>query len=421
MFNEPVLRRGVRWMLLVVMYYVVAAASYNGYFTKWQFRDQTPQWALPAMLDGTIERPFVYRQLLPAIANSVERAMPRTLKERITSVLMDDNRTHHPITWFYPNAVDAHNPQYALRYYLIFGMSFTALFLALFAMRAVCMTFQMNPTASTLAPMALAAIFPLILTDGAYFYDFPELLFMNLAVWLAARGRALWLIPLTVIATFNKESFLFFTLTLFPFLQARYSLGKVLTLQAVMLAIAGAINFVIKLKYAGNGGGIVAFNLYENLNFLVHPLSYLRFEYNYGVVMAKGFNIITIAIAAILLRSGWSKLPLALRRHVQIAIAINVPLFMAFGFHDELRNLSMLIVGVLMIFCVNIALVLEQANVRAVADMQSGNGLDEAAPSPSRLGNHGAVARSARYRVRVADSSEQDRGDTGAGMPSGWK
>lgn len=174
MFNEPVLRRGVRWMLLVVMYYVVAAASYNGYFTKWQFRDQTPEFALPAMLDGTIDRPFVYRQLLPMLANGVERAMSEKLKTKVDALLMDDNRTHHPITWFYPSAVDARNPQYALRYYLIFGMSFTALFLAMFAMRAVCMTLQADRTASTLAPMALAAIFPLILTDGAYFYDFPN-------------------------------------------------------------------------------------------------------------------------------------------------------------------------------------------------------------------------------------------------------
>ena len=420
MVNEPVLRRGVRWMLLVVVYYVVAAASYNGYFTKWQFRDETPRWALPGMLEGTIERPFVYRQLLPAIANSVEHAMPAKLKERVNRVLLDDNRTHHPITWFYPSAVDARNPQYTLRYYMVFGMSFASLFLAMFAMRAVYMTFQVNRTASTLAPMALAAIFPLILTDGAYFYDFPELLFMNLAVWLAARGRVLWLIPLTAIATFNKESFLFFTLTLFPFLYVRYSLGKALALQSVMLAIAGGINLIVKMKYAGNGGGIVAFNLYENLNFLIHPLSYLRFEYNYGVIMAKGFNIITITIAAILLRSGWSKLPVALRRHVLIALAINVPLFMAFGFHDELRNLSMLIVGVLMIFCVNIALVLEQASVHAVADTSSGSAIDDRTPS-SRLSDHGAIARSAHHRARLADSPHRSCRQRGAGISSGWK
>ncbi|MDR5856392.1 hypothetical protein P9239_22180 [Caballeronia sp. LZ062] len=393
MFNELVLRRGVRWMLLVVMYYVVAAASYNGYFTKWQFRDQTPEWALPAMLDGTIDRPFVYRQLLPMLANGVEHAMPAKLKARVDGLLMDDNRTHHPITWFYPSASDARNPQYALRYYLIFGMSFTAFFLAMFAMRAVCMTLQANRTASTLAPMALAVIFPLILTDGAYFYDFPELLFMMLAVWLAATGRTLWLIPLTAIATLNKESFLFFTLTLFPFLHARMSLSRALTLQAVMLAIAGAINLAVKMKYAANSGDVAQFHLFHNFDFLIHPLSYLRFEYNYGVVMSKGFNVINIVIAVVLLRSGWSKLPLVMRRHVWIALAVNVPLFITFGFHDELRNLSMLIVGLLMILCVNIALVLAYERAGATVDAEN-DAL--ATPQSAPLRERGAMARSAR-------------------------
>ncbi|WP_250474772.1 hypothetical protein [Caballeronia sp. GAFFF1] len=395
MFNEPVLRRGVRWMLLVVMYYVVAAASYNGYFTKWQFRDQTPEWALPAMLDGTIDRPFVYRQLLPMLANGVERAMPEKLKTKVDALLMDDNRTHHPITWFYPSAVDARNPQYALRYYLIFGMSFTALFLAMFAMRAVCLTLQADRTASTLAPMALAAVFPLILTDGAYFYDFPELLFMMLAVWLAATGRALWLIPLTAIATLNKESFLFFVLTLFPFLHARLSLRRAVIAQAVLLAIAAAVNVAVKLKYAGNSGDVAQFHLFHNLDFLIHPLSYLRFEYNYGVVMSKGFNVINIVIAVVLLRSGWSKLPLVFRRHVWIALAVNVPLFITFGFHDELRNLSMLIVGLLMILCVNIALLLayERAGATAAADARS-DVPDTPAATPLRERN--AMARSSR-------------------------
>lgn len=181
---------------------------------------------------------------------------------------------------------------------------------------------------------------------------------MMLAVWLAATGRALWLIPLTAIATLNKESFLFFSLTLFPFLHARFSLRRAVIVQAVLLAIAAAVNLAIKLKFAGNSGDVAQFHLFHNLDFLIHPLSYLRFEYNYGVVMSKGFNVINIVIAVVLLRSGWSKLPLVLRRHVWIALAVNVPLFITFGFHDELRNLSMLIVGLLMILCVNIALVL---------------------------------------------------------------
>ncbi|SAK79759.1 hypothetical protein [Caballeronia ptereochthonis] len=370
--HAPVARRGGRWLLLVVMYYLITAAAFHGYFAKWKLRDDTPQFALPSMLEGTGDRPFVYRQLLPAIANEVDHVMPEKLRARATDWLLADGRAHGPIAWFYPDATDARNPKYALRYYMIFYMSFAALFLAMFAMRAVCLVLKSGEVASTLAPMAIAVALPLVLTEGGYFYDFPELLFMALAVWMANKGRVLWLLSLTVVATLNKESFLFFTLTLYPFLRTRFSVRKTLTLQAIMLALAGAANVLIKLRYAHNGGGIIEYHLLDNFAFLIRPMSYLRFEYNYGVVTPKGFNVIFLAVAVWLLRSGWSRLPDAVRRHVWIALAINVPLFLLFGFHDELRNLSMLMMGVLMIVSVNISLWLDQRDAVSAAHEQAG-------------------------------------------------
>ncbi|VXC90450.1 conserved membrane hypothetical protein [Burkholderia sp. 8Y] len=377
--DAPIRRRSAGWFLLAVIFYLVAAAAFHGYFAKWKFRDETPQFALPAMLDGTSDRPFVYRRLLPAIANEVERVTPETLRARAIDWLFADGRVHGPIAWFYPNAWDARNPKYALRYYLVFYMCFAALFLAMFAMRAVCLALNSDPVSSTLAPMVVAAASPLVLTEGGYFYDFPELLFMALAVWMAITGRALWLLAVTVVATFNKESFLFFTLTLYPFLRASFSAPKAWTIQASMLAFAGGVNMLIKLRYAHNGGGMVEYHLLDNLAFLAHAKSYLRFEYNYGVVTTKGFNLIVFAIAVLLLRAGWSALPDAVRRHVWIALVVNVPLFLLFGFQDELRNLSMLSIGVLMIVSVNISIWLNQRGT--VADVREQIGV--AAPSSS--------------------------------------
>ncbi|WP_244815333.1 hypothetical protein [Caballeronia sp. Lep1P3] len=404
--DAPIRRRSAAWFLLAVIYYLVAAAAFHGYFAKWKLRDDTPQSALPTMLEGTSDRPFVYRRLLPAIANEAERVTPEALRARAIDWLFADGRAHGPIAWFYPDASDARNPKYALRYYMVFYLSFTALFLAMFAMRAVCLALKADTVSSTLAPMVIAAALPLILTEGGYFYDFPELLFMALAVWMAVTGRGLWLLVVTVVATFNKESFLFFTLTLYPFLRASFSERKTLTLQACMLALAGAVNMLIKLRYAHNGGGMVEYHLLDNLAFLAHPMSYLRFEYNYGVVTPKGFNVIFLAIAVLLLRAGWSRLPDAVRRHVWIALAVNVPLFLLFGFHDELRNLSMLLIGVLMIVSVNISIWLNQRE--AVANVRERVG-GAALSSSSRMG-HGSSADSP-----VARGQYQARGSEGGG------
>jgi hypothetical protein len=366
LLNEPLSRPGIRWLFLAFIYFVVASASFSGYFTKWQFREYTPgpdaiEASLPAMVDGTADRPYVYRQLLPFIANSIERALPIDVRNHATALLFDKTHHYHPIAALYPNAVDARNPQYALRYYLIYAMSFASLLLAMFALRAVCIDMQPNRVAATLAPIAFAAILPLILTVGGYFYDPSELLFMATAVWFSMRGRVLWLIAITALATLNKESFLFFILTLYPFLRSRFSVKSTLAVQCVLLVVAAAVNVVIKLKYAHNDGGVITYHLMENLVFLTHPSSYLDFEYNYGIPTTKGFNVINIVLVAALVRTAWGKLLPAVRQHLKIAVLINVPLYLAFCYPGELRDFSMLYVGFVITICVSIAAYLDRS------------------------------------------------------------
>lgn len=353
--HGPLSHPFVRRILLAVIYFITASASYSGYFSKWQFVDGNPRLSVPVMLDGTASRPFVYRQLLPAVANGIERALPGGVKGRINALLFDDNPRHHPITTVYPNARDALNPRYALRYYLIYGMSFVALFLAMFALRAVCIDMQGDTIAATLAPVAFAMILPLTMTQGGFFYDMPELLFMALVIWLAARGRVYWLFAVVAFATINKESFLFFVITLFPFLRTRFSLNRTIAIEGALLGVAAVVNAAIKFKYAHNNGGMVEIWLMDNLRFFARPSSYLRFEYNYGILMTMGFNLFNIALVAVLAKAAWSRLTPPVRQHLKIACAINVPLFLAFCYHDELRNLSMLNVGFVLILCANIA------------------------------------------------------------------
>jgi hypothetical protein len=382
LLNEPLSRPGMRWLFLACIYFIVASASFSGYFAKWQFREDMPllfatEASLPAMVDGVADRPYVYRQLLPIIANSIESALPIGVRDRVTALLFDEKHNFHPIAAFYPNAVDARNPRYALRYYLIYAMSFGSLLLAMFALRAVCIDVQPNRIAATLAPIAFAAILPLILTVGGYFYDPSELLFMAIAVWLSMRGRVLWLIAITALATLNKESFFFFILTLFPFLRSRFLVKATLAVQCVLLVVAAAVNVVIKLKYAHNGGGVVTYHLMENLVFLIHPSSYIGFEYNYGIPMTKGFNVINIILVAAVVRTAWGKLLPAVRQHLKIALLVNVPLFLAFCYPGELRNFSMLNVGFVITICVSIAAYLDRSYRALPAAVVSGDAVPE--------------------------------------------
>src|ERR1700761_7693708 len=42
LMNEPLSRPGIRWLFLAFIYFVMASASFSGFFTKWQFREDMP-------------------------------------------------------------------------------------------------------------------------------------------------------------------------------------------------------------------------------------------------------------------------------------------------------------------------------------------------------------------------------------------
>lgn len=328
----------------VFLCYMVAAASFGGFFEKWAFRDGMAYSAIE-MMEGESKRPFVYRQLLPATANLINAIVPQQLNDKFVSVLSADPMKRNFIYRYFSNAKDSTNPEYMLRYYVLFMLCFASYFFGVLALRAVCLEFYPDKVAATLAAFSLALIFPMLTTEGGYMYDMAELLFMALAVLLAAKGRIFLLALVVAIATFNKESFLLFVFALYPFIRARYRLKTTLGIGTLLLGISAAVNLGVKFYYADNPGGFVVNQLPEHIYWLLDPRSYFLFEVNYGAVTTKGFNVIHLIIVAFIVRSAWRFLSPVLRQHVLIAAAINIPFFIVFCYQGELRNLSMLFVG----------------------------------------------------------------------------
>jgi len=359
MFKRAFFQAASAKVLLLFIAFIVASASYGGFFLKWEFRDGKSYSAIE-MFEGTAKRPFVYRQLLPGMANAVEYVTPASINEKFQSWLAADPLKRNFIHRFFPNATDSTNTAYSVRYYTLYGLSFGSLFLAIFALRALCREIYPDVPAATLAALTFVLIFPVMLTEGGYFYDMPELLFMALAMLLAIRGRILPLVIVVVLATLNKESFLFFVLTLYPFLRNRFSLRNTVLIEVLLLAIAVIINVAFKLHYADNIGVPVQSQLVEHVLWLLKPSSYFAFEVNYGVPAPKGFNIIHVIVLAILVRCGWRHVTPAVRQHFWIALTINLPLFLAFCYEGELRNLSMLYMTLVLLFAINISICLQR-------------------------------------------------------------
>jgi hypothetical protein len=367
MSKRVALSRHAAWVFLAVVYYLAAGASFSGFFLKWHFHETEP-YSLPKMLDGNAPRPFVYRQLLPMSANAIARFVPPVIERKFLDKLAEEPPVSNPIQRYYPTATDAANRPYALRYFLVYAASFLSMVAAMFAIRAACIEVIGDKVAATLTPLVLALFFPLILTEGGYFYDMPELMFMAVGIWLALKRRIIVLAAVTVVATLNKESYLFFVLALVPFIAVHYSRGKTATLASVLLALAASVNIWMKLRYAANSGGSAQYQLLSHLEYLIDPRNYFRMEMNYGILTTKGFNVIHLLLVVLLLKNSWRTLPPVVRSHAWIALSINVPLFIAFCYKDELRNLSLLAMTLAFLICATISSALQQAAAQSHTD-----------------------------------------------------
>ncbi len=341
---------------LLSLYLLVAAASFNGFFAKYAFRDDSVHDSMVRMLDGTADRPYVYRQLLPYAANLAERALPAKVEAALVEHLQRDFPKHNWIANTYARATDAANSAYVLRYHVAYGMAFVALLAGMFMLRAVCAGLTGHAAAADLAPLAFALAMP-----AGNFWDFPELFFMALAVWLALRGKVVWLVLLTPLATLNKESFMFFVVCLYPFLRERMSARHALAAVGAGVLAAGAVNVLTKLHYAGNPGDIAQFNLMTNLRFFADPRNYFLSDYTYGVLMPKGFNVVILFVIFTIVRVGWKRLPRTARQHALLACAFNVPLYLLFGWGDEVRALSMLNITAALLICEGISVYMANA------------------------------------------------------------
>jgi hypothetical protein len=331
---------------VVIIYFLSAAAAFDGYYTRYGFRENLPNFSLPSMVDGTANRPFVYRRLLPIIANAVDQSLPAKLKQELVAELIrpsNDLPSQHTRSGLRHG--DADNPRYALRYHLIYFLDFLSLFAALFFARAVCIRAGASVFAATCAPCLFALGLPLLLSKGGYLYDLPEVLCLFAALFLAQR-RSSWiawlLIPASILGALNKETFIVFVVALIPFIVGRRSRIRDYLIVAGSLTGSVGTYLVIRRLYASNPGVTVEMHLLNNLAYYSNPLNLVTFDKTYGLLMLSGYSVLTIAVIGLLLSLSWRRQSGAVRRHAVLAAAMNFPLLLLFSAPGEIRNLSML-------------------------------------------------------------------------------
>lgn len=214
-----------------VVLLLATAAAFNGYFDKsrlvdWQSSpaDIYGATTIASLLDGSGGRPYVYRQLLPTMANGLAAAVPAGVQDKFYDAR---NGMGIPIRELFFDSPVAQLRPYFLRYWFVWGMEVAFCFATTFAAYKLAMAVGLSRAAATVSGIVFILLVPFIMEPHGSIYDLPEMTFLIASMIFAIQGRWAWLIVLAAIATFNKESYLFFIPTLYPLLQMRLTQTKV--------------------------------------------------------------------------------------------------------------------------------------------------------------------------------------------------
>ena len=362
--NSQKFKDVVNKILLACVFYLVAAASFNGFFVKWAFLDvYMERNSFKNIVAETADRPFVNRQLMVKVAKGVETLLPESRKERWVNRLQE----HDFIPEYYAKAkID---PSCLLEYHIVYFMTFLCLFISMFIWRQLCADVTGSKLAGTLTACIFSLLFPVLETVGGYFYDFGELLFFSAAALFAYRGWWLPLILITPFAEYNKESFLFFVATLFPLLMVKVGKKKTTFIIAFCVFLSGCVYLHVSSLYLNNAGGSTEFHLPLHIQLLFKW--WANTDIIYGMYFGQGTFFLYALLVAWLIKSVWSKLSSPWKHHAGLVTLVNVPLYLLFCIPGELRNLSMMYIGFMVMLSIFINdFILAAQRQQQIGDLQ---------------------------------------------------
>lgn len=346
-----------------VLFFAVSAAAYNGYRDKAGFENNNAEsapspgsnavWEKPfieMVLDGEMSRPFVFRRMVPFIANTVNAMVPERIQDKLYNAKNSQGVLLHEK---FSSSIVERNRVYFLRYWVLNAIEVLAYFLTTLCCFRFCLLAGFSKHVSLIATMSFMIMVPFFMDCGKE-YDAPEMLFFFVSAILALRGRWIWLLPLAALATANKESYLLFIPLLYPFLR-RYMTAASSMIRLGLVAIPSVlVNIYVHWAYRFSPGENAGHYFGRQLRSIPDLFKMAHPHATYGIILPPTENIFTILFAVWAIWLAWSYISVPLRQHFQLALLINIPLFIVLGNPMEIRTLSMLYISCVVLLATHI-------------------------------------------------------------------
>ncbi|MCO1346874.1 hypothetical protein L0Z31_03585 [Burkholderia vietnamiensis] len=343
-----------RFAIVYVLLFLCAGNITNSVLLKWGFRDDqkggfATSYSLVGMMNGDAPRPFVYRSSFPKAAKwMVEHVSLATRDKLFHSITRHDSLRN---AYFTSVPAEYWTPVVALVYHLTYIAIVLSTLLALFLVYQLARLHGLSFGHSVGFLAAFGFIYPLTFQQGAYYYDFFELLGVLAACYFVLTRRLLACTLVIAVFSLNKETFFLVPLALFFLHERDLALSKRIVWLAVQLGICAATRQFIMSGYGVNAGGFVEYHLLDNLKFWLNPRSYLSF-YNLigkGIFTPSLENPLMLMPLVVFFRAAWRATPARYRTYFLAAFVPVLVLFCFFGYRDEARNFSIVFPAIVLI------------------------------------------------------------------------
>jgi len=168
-------------------------------------------------------------------------------------------------------------------------------------------------------------------------------MFLTLSLYAVMTDKFILLSIVLPLAILNKESDLIIIVYFLAFHISDSNRRKLLVQTLCLLALGGLALFATHYQARNFGGGIVQYHLVENLQFISSVSSYWLFYQPTApyVFFPRGYNLVYLTLVVWLALFRWTDRPTSLRRLLVWCSLANIPLVLAFGQRDEIRNFSL--------------------------------------------------------------------------------
>ena len=292
-------------------------------------------------LNFRTERPFSYRILIPDIAAALDSVVSGNLTTKLRNKF--EHQSDLISTYMHADPTAGVGLDTSIRYHIAYVLVFLSILGWLFASRLIALQFfPADHLVASLIPLCLACLAQVVYFPSAFLYDFPEMMFLSLALYAAMDRRFLLLAIVYPLSILNKESDVLIILYFLSFNISRTDRAKLLVETLCLLVIGGLALFASHYQARDFAGAPVQFHLVENLHFILNISSYWLFFQPTApyVFFPEGYNLVYLALVIWLALFRWADRPSSLRRLLLWCSVANIPLVIAFGQRDEIRNFS---------------------------------------------------------------------------------